>query len=71
MSKTHWKLLSNPDYVGAYWLPPGEDVTVTIDFVAREMAVAAADPAGNSNPRLPGFCVGESGGDVLSGVLGH
>lgn len=34
--KTHWKLLQNPDYIGAYWLPPGEDVTVTIDFVVRE-----------------------------------
>lgn len=37
MSKTHWKTLINPDYIGAYWLPPGEDVTVTIDYVAREM----------------------------------
>lgn len=36
-AKTHWKLLMNPDYIGAYWLPPGEDVTVTIDFVVREM----------------------------------
>ena len=35
--KTHWKLLQNPDYVGAYWLPPGEDVTVTIDYVVREV----------------------------------
>lgn len=36
-SKTHWKRLMNPDYIGAYWLPPGEDVTVTIDHVVREM----------------------------------
>lgn len=35
--KTHWKLLQNPDYIGAYWLPPGEDVTVQIDFVVREV----------------------------------
>ena len=35
--KTHWKLLTNPDYIGAYWLPVGEDVTVTIDYVVREM----------------------------------
>lgn len=35
--KTHWKLLMNPDYIGAYWLPPGEDVTVTIDHVVREI----------------------------------
>ena len=34
--KTHWKRLMNPDFIGAYWLPPGEDVTVTIDFVVRE-----------------------------------
>ena len=34
--KTHWKILQNPDYIGAYWLPPGEDVTVTIDYVVRE-----------------------------------
>ena len=37
MSKTHWKKLMNPEYIGAYWLPEGEDVTVTIDFVIREM----------------------------------
>lgn len=35
--KTHWKLLMNPDFIGAYWLPPGEDVTVTIDYVQREV----------------------------------
>ncbi len=35
--KTHWKTLCNPDYVGAYWLPPGEDVTVVIDYVVREV----------------------------------
>ena len=36
-AKTHWKRLQNNDYIGAYWLPPGEDVTVTIDYVVREM----------------------------------
>lgn len=35
--KTHWKRLQNPDYIGAYWLPPGEDVNVTIDYVVREI----------------------------------
>lgn len=39
--KTHWKLLINPDYIGAYWLPPGEDVTVTIDYVVREQVVGS------------------------------
>lgn len=37
MSKTHWKKLSNPEYIGAYWLPEGEDVTVVIDYVVREI----------------------------------
>lgn len=36
-TKTHWKLLINPDYIGAYWLQPGEDANVTIDYVVREM----------------------------------
>jgi len=35
--KTHWKVLQNPDFIGAYWLPPGEDVTVTLDYVVREV----------------------------------
>lgn len=35
--KTHWKRLINPDYIGAYWLNDGEDATVTIDYVAREL----------------------------------
>ena len=35
--KTHWKRLTNPDYIGAYWLQEGQDVTVTIDYVVREM----------------------------------
>lgn len=37
MSKTHWKKLMNPDYIGAYWLTPGEDATVVIDYVLREV----------------------------------
>ena len=37
MSKTHWKKLMNPEYIGAYWLPEGEDVTVVIDYVVREV----------------------------------
>jgi hypothetical protein len=34
---THWKKLVNPDYIGAYALPKGEDLTLTIANVAREM----------------------------------
>lgn len=36
-SKTHWKQLINPDYIGAYALPDGEDLTVTIDYVQSEV----------------------------------
>ncbi len=41
MTKTHWKTLINPDYIGAYWLPHGEDVTVTIDYVVREQVTGS------------------------------
>lgn len=37
MSKTHWKQLVNLDYIGAYALPDGKDLTLTIDHVVREM----------------------------------
>ncbi|SAL10292.1 hypothetical protein AWB73_00088 [Caballeronia turbans] len=38
---THWKKLINPDYIGAYALTPDEDLTVTIDYVQREMVTGA------------------------------
>ena len=34
--KTHWKLLINPDYIGAYALEEGQDLTVKIDYVQVE-----------------------------------
>lgn len=34
---THWKKLVNPDYIGAYALPKGEDLTLTIANVVREI----------------------------------
>lgn len=40
MSKTHWKKLNNPDYIGAYELMTGEentDLVVQIVSVAKEM----------------------------------
>ena len=37
MSKTHYKRLMNPDYIGAYSLNEGEDLTVVIAHVAREV----------------------------------
>lgn len=34
--KTHWKKLVDPRYIGAYSLPNGDDMTVTIDRVQKE-----------------------------------
>lgn len=39
--KTHWKPLVNPNYLGVYSLPDGEDVTIIIESVTREMVVQA------------------------------
>lgn len=36
MSKTHWKRLINPDYIGAYSLDEGQDLTVVIEYVQHE-----------------------------------
>jgi hypothetical protein len=38
--KTHWKKLINPDYIGAYALQPGQDMTVTIASVSRQVVVS-------------------------------
>ena len=37
--KTHWKKLTNPNYMGDYSLPPGGDLIATIDYVAHEKVV--------------------------------
>lgn len=37
--KTHWKQFMNPNYIGAYALPEGQDLTVTMDFVQLEEVV--------------------------------
>lgn len=34
---THWKRLVNPDYLGAYSLDKGKDMTLTIKKVVREI----------------------------------
>lgn len=36
---THWKKLTNPDYLGAYALEPGKDIIATIASVKNEMVV--------------------------------
>lgn len=44
MTKTHWKKLNNPDYLGAYSLDKNgkyEDLVVTIDSVKNEEIVGA------------------------------
>lgn len=33
---THWKALTNPDYLGAYSLEDGKDIILTIDTVRQE-----------------------------------
>lgn len=37
MSKTHWKKLTNPNYLGSYAFQPGEEKTLTIKEVRREI----------------------------------
>jgi hypothetical protein len=38
---THWKQLTNPDYIGAYSLQPGEERTVEIISVSRQQVTGA------------------------------
>lgn len=40
-TKTHWKKLTNPDYLGAYSLDEGKDLILTIKEVRREMVTGA------------------------------
>ena len=41
MTKTHWKKLQNPDYLGSYALQPGEEMVLTIKSVAKGSVVGA------------------------------
>lgn len=41
MAKTHWKKLTNPDYLGAYALEDGKDIIVTIKEVKQETITGA------------------------------
>ena len=36
MNKTHWKKLTNPDYLGAYAFEPKQEFIATIKYVAVE-----------------------------------
>ena len=37
MTQTHWKKLTNPDYLGAYSLEPGKDMILTIKSVENKV----------------------------------
>lgn len=39
-TKTHWKKLTNPNYMGDYSIPPGEDLIAIIDYVKNEEVTA-------------------------------
>ena len=39
--KTHWKKLTNTNYLGSYALQPGKDLVVTITEVKKEMVMDA------------------------------
>lgn len=56
MSETHWKKLTNPNYLGAYAFNPGEEKIVTIDYVAQEEIVGAE---GRSDRCIVAHLVGE------------
>ena len=36
-TKTHWRKLTNPDYLGSYAFQPGEEKTLTMKEVKREL----------------------------------
>lgn len=48
--KTHWKKLTNPNYLGEYALPTdGSDLLATIDYVAKETVTGIG---GKSEPEV-------------------
>lgn len=38
---THWKKLTNPNYIGSHDLQPGQRLTLTIESVAQEVVKGA------------------------------
>ena len=41
MSKTHWKKLTNPNYLGAYSIEDGRDLVLTIAYVRQEDVIGS------------------------------
>lgn len=35
--QTHWRLVINPDYIGAYMMKQGEEMNITIDRVSKAL----------------------------------
>lgn len=46
--KTHWKMLVNPDYIGAYMLEQGQDMVITLESVKREMVTGSGGKKRNA-----------------------
>ena len=41
MAKTHWRKMTNPNYMGAYSLDEGRDVVLTIAYVRQEDVIGS------------------------------
>ena len=41
MAQTHWKSMTNPNYLGVYSLPEGRDIILTINSVGQELVMGA------------------------------
>lgn len=41
MAQTHWKSMTNPNYLGVYSLPDGRDIVLTIKAVGQEPVMGA------------------------------
>ncbi len=46
---THWKKLTNPNYLGSYAFQPGEEKALTIASVGQEMVTNPAEPDKKEN----------------------
>ena len=62
MSKTHWKKMVNLDYLGAYSLEDGQDLTLVIDYVRQEQVTG-------NNGKRENCMVAHFKGDVKPMIL--
>lgn len=72
--KTHWKMLVNPDYIGAYMLEQGQDMVITFESVKREMVTGSGGKKEECTvAHLRGqkpFIVNRTNGKMITKVLG-